>query len=131
VWSPSSEPTDLRSDATSHGGFDEDSATMTSVLLRILGTTTVRPGNEYVPNLLAGTSAAAVTEDATEIEDQPPEVVTAEVHESTATPHLPAAAQMPKQSRARSGVRHADAEGTGSRVIDAMVRDGWKVSQPR
>lgn len=37
VWAPSSEPTCSRSDSAGHGGFDDDAATMTSVLLRILG----------------------------------------------------------------------------------------------
>jgi hypothetical protein len=132
VWAPSSKPNDLRSDSSSHGGFDDDSPTMTSVLLRVLGTTTVRPGNEYVPNLMPGTSAAGVAEEPTEIEDQPPEVVTAEVHDAAQPrPQVPAGAAVPAQVRARSGVRHAGdaAEDSGSRVIDALVRDGWKVRE--
>jgi hypothetical protein len=54
IWSPSVDPADARSDSSSHGGFDDDNPTMTSVLLRILGTTTVEPGNSYTPNLTSG-----------------------------------------------------------------------------
>ena len=133
VWSPSSEPTDLRSDSRTHGGFDDDGPTMTSVLLRILGATTVRPGNEYVAHLQAGTSAAAVTEEPTEIADQPPESVTAEVQDVAAPhPQMPAAARVPEQVTTRTGVRHGSAEsdGTGNRVIDALLREGWEMSKP-
>ena len=36
VWSPAERPPSARSDSTSHGGFDDDSPTMTSVMLRVL-----------------------------------------------------------------------------------------------
>ena len=50
VWSPSQAPTISRSLAHSHGGFDDDSATMTSVMLRILGKATIAERNVYTPN---------------------------------------------------------------------------------
>jgi hypothetical protein len=37
VWSPSERPVNSRTDSTSHGGFDDNVATMTSVMLRVLG----------------------------------------------------------------------------------------------
>ena len=37
VWAPSTTPARSRTDARTHGGLDDDAATMTSVLLRILG----------------------------------------------------------------------------------------------
>jgi hypothetical protein len=40
IWSPSQRPVNARSDSTSHGGFDDDVPTMTSVMLRVLGSTT-------------------------------------------------------------------------------------------
>jgi pimeloyl-ACP methyl ester carboxylesterase len=50
VWSPSQTPTISRSAAHSHGGFDDDSATMTSVMLRLLGKATIAKPNVYAPN---------------------------------------------------------------------------------
>jgi hypothetical protein len=50
VWSPSQTPTISRSLAHSHGGFDNDSATMTSVMLRVLGKATIAERNVYAPN---------------------------------------------------------------------------------
>ena len=43
IWSPSAKPVDSASDSASHGGFDDDEPTMTSVLLRILGSKTLQP----------------------------------------------------------------------------------------
>jgi hypothetical protein len=49
VVSPASAPANLRSDATTHAGLDDDSPTMTSVLLRMLDQPRPRENNEYVP----------------------------------------------------------------------------------
>jgi hypothetical protein len=133
IWSPSSDPADAASDSTSHGGFDNDEPTMTSVLLRILGSTTVRPGNEFVPNLPPGASAAAVVASATDLDDQPPEVFTAEVQDGgPPSPRMPAAAAAPPgHGRTFSAARPggADADGTGNRVIDALMLEGWRVDR--
>lgn len=117
IWSPSAKPADSRSDSASHGGFDDDVPTMTSVLLRILDRTSVEPGNEYVPNLPPETSASAVTQDATDIAAQPPEVITVEVHDDS-----------PQSSGGtRSAARHPDQEvpTSDNRVIDALIQKGW------
>ena len=50
IWSPSQTPTISRSLAHSHGGFDNDSATMTSVMLRVLGKATIAERNTYTAN---------------------------------------------------------------------------------
>jgi hypothetical protein len=50
VWSPSQTPTISRSASHSHGGFDDDIATMTSVMLRVLGKATIAERNVYAPN---------------------------------------------------------------------------------
>lgn len=130
VWSPRTSPVDEQSDSSTHGGFDDDNPTMTSVLLRILGTKTLKPGYSYVPNLLPGTSAAAVVEGVTEIADQPPEVVTAEVHmpDEPVEGMPPAAAAAPATAAATSapGVGEG-ATAASNRVIDALVRQGWSV----
>jgi Papain family cysteine protease len=134
VWSPSATPADLRSDSTSHGGFDDDTPTMTSVLLRILRRETVQPGNEYVPNLPEGTSAAAVTAAATDVADQPPAIVTAELTEvERPLPQMSGQGAAASTVQARSALRRPRAPGSGSsgnRVLDALVGDGWEVRQP-
>jgi hypothetical protein len=133
IWSPSASPADSRSDSSSHGGFDDDNPTMTSVMLRILGTTTVRPENEYVPNLLPGTSAGAIIDAATEIADRPPEVVTVEVHEGTkSAAEPPAAAAAPPSGVEASAARRTPAgtKAFDNRVIEALIRSGWKTTPP-
>jgi hypothetical protein len=136
IWSPSSNPADRRSDSWSHGGFDDDNPTMTSVLLRILGSQSVSRGNEYVPNLQPGTSAAAVTASATETADQPPEVVTAEVDDVAGQAPAGTAPAGAPTAETRSAARPAGGSGEsgdggdGNRVIHALVRDGWTLEQP-
>jgi hypothetical protein len=125
VWSPSASPPDLRSDSSSHGGFDDDTPTMTSVLLRILRSETVQPGNEYVPNLPPGTSAAVAADVATAVADQPPEIVTAEVSEDLSGAAAPQAG-VEARTALRSLPGHGFAGG-GNRVLDALVGDGWEV----
>ena len=49
VFAPGGAPPDPRSDARGHGDFDDDRATMTSVLLRMLDVTDP-PAGSYVPN---------------------------------------------------------------------------------
>ncbi len=49
VIAPGGTPPDPRSDARGHGDFDDDRATMTSVLLRMLDVTEP-PAGSYVPN---------------------------------------------------------------------------------
>lgn len=49
IWSPREWPPNSRSSATSHGGMDEDTPTMTSVLLRILGLEEPAPGTIFRP----------------------------------------------------------------------------------
>lgn len=50
LWSPCDRPATSRSDCSSHGGFDDDSPTMTSVLLRILGSSTARRSTAFQPH---------------------------------------------------------------------------------
>ena len=124
VWSPQATPPQSRSDAAAHGAFDDDIATMTSVLLRILGQDSVQPGNEFVPNLSPTTSAALIESQPTALEDQPPEIVLTEVRGEGATTArgTVVAAQATTTSAARRG---AAQRGPGSRVMAAMERDGW------
>jgi hypothetical protein len=107
---------------------------MTSVLLRILRSRTVQPGNEYVPNLPPATSAAAATDAATDIADQPPAIVTAEVNEvEPAGSDASAAAAQPSPVETQSAIGTVPGQGlvgSGSRVLDALVGDGWDVHDP-
>jgi hypothetical protein len=114
VWAPSATPTDRRSDAASHGGFDDDSATMTSVLLRILRTTSVAPGNEFVPNLPVDMSSPGPGHVDPSTADRPPEVV-ANVRELD--PAGRAAAGRPTETRTESAPGPS-----GNRVVDALLR---------
>jgi hypothetical protein len=50
IFSRSVTPDDSCSDAMTHGGFDDDAPTMTSVLLRVLGRKTAAPENGYQAN---------------------------------------------------------------------------------
>jgi hypothetical protein len=49
IFSRSTDPDESRSDATSHGGFDDDAPTMTSVVMRLLRETASRVDG-YTPN---------------------------------------------------------------------------------
>jgi hypothetical protein len=50
IFAPSVSPDDSRSDASSHGGFDDDPPSMTSVLMRALGATNGDPQYDYQAN---------------------------------------------------------------------------------
>ncbi len=126
VWSPDAAGPNSRSDAAAHGAFDDDSATMTSVLLRIIDQNTVKQGNEYAPHRPPPRSGARLASEPTELEDQPPEIVTAEVT-GTAAAGSPAVSEKQHtpattRSAARRGTRGSGTDGT---VLDALVRAGW------
>lgn len=130
VWSPSVDPPDARTDSSSHGGFDDDNPTMTSVLLRILGTTAVAPGNSYTPNLLTGTTPSGVAARATDTADQPPEVVAANVTGGdTPGPTTPASASPPAAATVESTASTPTAD-TGNRTIGALEHAGWTLAPP-
>ncbi len=135
VWSPSSSPSRARSDCSTHGGFDDDNATMTSVLLRILDQDSVQPGNEFVPNLPAPVAGALIESQPTALEDQPPDIVVAEVHDATGggTGEEPVATTS-SAARGVSRPSPGDADAPERRrtdalpesdVIAALARDGW------
>jgi hypothetical protein len=128
VWSPEATSPQSRSDSATHGGFDDDSATMTSVLLRILEQDTVRPGNEYVPNLPAPAAGGLIDARPTALEDQPPEIVMSEVQGQAASARKGHAQTPSTPARTSSAARRGTAKPRGrgsSRVIDALKRDGW------
>lgn len=130
AWSPSIDPTDSRSDSSSHGGFDDDNPTMTSVLLRILRTTTVDPDNSYTPNLPPGTTPDSSAAHATALADQPPDITTVAVTggdlPGPATPAAAAAAPPASTESAASAPAGGAAIGTENRTIHALEQEGWK-----
>jgi hypothetical protein len=128
VWAPSATPADRRSDATSHGGFDDDSATMTSVLLRILGTSSVAASNEYVPNVPVEVSRLAVDRADTSTTDDSGLVI-ANVRELDAGGR--AAAQRPTETHTETAPASDVRIGpSGNRVVDAVLRAGGSARPP-
>ena len=126
IWSTRDTPARSRTQATSHGGFDDDSATMTSVLLRILGQDQVRTGNKYVPNLPPPEIVPLVVSDPTALEDQAPELVAVEAHGDGA--RGPAGARPGRRTTTRSAALRGSRRGrdtSANPVLAAMVRDGW------
>ena len=98
----------------SHGGFDDDSATMTSVLLRILRSTSVAPGNEYAPNLPAESAQVGLGDIATSVADRPPELVTVDVRAMGGAPRM--ITGEPTETRTESAMQPEPAvPGSGNR----------------
>jgi hypothetical protein len=145
VTSPSSPraAADSRSNSTSHGGFDDDPATMTSVLLRILGTTAVAPGNGYQRNaplretgpLPAAARLAAAQPVRPEATAAAQPTVAAEVHPPDESPLVetaerqeghPAVPDQPGQVR----LEVADAPRSGSPILDHLLAAGWQPTEP-
>ena len=124
VWSPSGTRDRNRSESTSHGGFDDDTATMTSVLLRILGEDTATPRRVYTPHQPPPPESGAAAEAPGALDDQPPDVVVAEVRGDPPPPGLmPAAAAVPPTTR--SAVRPGGTGDGPSRVMRALEDAGW------
>ena len=123
---PNATPPQSRSDAAAHGAFDDDIATMTSVLLRILGQDTVQPGNEFVPNLAAPDLRCAhrVAADGARRTSHPR---SCSPRSAARGPPRPAGRCVPAQALTASAARRGGAaqRGPGSRVMAAMERDGW------
>ena len=132
VWAPSAVPTQSRSTATSHGGFDDDSPTLTSVLLRVLDreaadrTTTYRP---YVPlrgpepdERAAARAAEPVPEQLATVHAEPagtaPVTRTASPEGGGSPPLVPrTGGESPEIGAAPS---------SSSTVMDLLVREGWR-----
>ena len=138
VWTGAGTSPDEQSESTSHGGFDDDSPTMTSVMLRIVGEDSVTARRKYAPHLPPPTVAATVVTDPTAVDDQPPEAVTAEVQAPGQAPGqaalAPAAAAPPAATAAAvtttTAVRPPDPSAAPSRVMAALTRDGWAPATP-
>jgi hypothetical protein len=130
---PGGEP-DRRSNATSHGGFDDDPETMTSVLMRALDLADPELVEGYEANMpLRATvpeapTAAAVPGDGRRLM-QP-----AAAHPPGETPLVetaPPQTERPRAPEADGGVVEvAAAPRTGSPVLDVLQREGWRIGGP-
>ena len=119
IWSASQRPANSRSDSASHGGFDDDVPTMTSVMLRVLGSTTPSDVAKYrrhaqrVEPEPTDTSTPAGVGGA-------PALATADVGEKGSVPVTQQAAAGPKGSDA------SDSSGISvNPTVAALQRDGW------
>ena len=103
---------------------------MTSVLLRVLGTTTVRPGNEYVPNLPAESAQVGVDGIATSVADRPPELVTVDVRAMGGAPRM--ITGEPMETRTESAMQPEPAvPGSGNRACPQRAAAGRRSGQAR
>ena len=133
IVSPQTAPGDARSEARGHGDLDTDRATMTSVLLRILGEKEPSPRREYANNaapLVAPVAAPVATAPAAGV----PVAVAAGSVDGTTDDGLPpvgiAAAAKPgaagaakgTQVRRKSTVRGARNDAFRAAAINARVR---------
>jgi hypothetical protein len=137
IFARSAAPDDSRSDATSHGWFDDDAATMTSVVLRILGEAAVEDVSGYQPNAalddVSGESdfaAAFAARQPRPAKGALPVEVAAHAPGSvpvveTAEPQR----QRPRAPRERGHVTPdvAVAPGSGSPVLDILRGAGWDI----
>lgn len=125
IWSPSERPANSRSDSTSHGGFDDDSATMTSVMLRALGTSTSSEVARFQPHAQrrepeppgVGASSAGGT----------PELSTADVGEKGTSPTTRVAAA--GRSGAAPTTPRVPRQMSANATVAALQRDGWQKSK--
>jgi hypothetical protein len=130
VWSPSGTPAQSRSDAVTHGGFDDDSPTLTSVLLRVLDRTTTNRSTTYRPHTpLVGPEppasepvAVAPAEHLETVDVEP--AGTVPVSHSAPPRGDAAAAPVPRSEGESPEVRVAPR--ASSTVMDVLVRQGWR-----
>lgn len=154
VWSPNEHPTNTRTSATRHGDFDDNPATMTSVMLRVLDRRTPDPRHEFVPHTplldaqpLAGVVASGATHDESlpvdrrPVADVPAGVGEGEVDAGVQrsdvepagavpvdehAPAQPAGVQVPGSALGRPPEQRIAPE-SGSELLDVLARQGWSI----
>jgi hypothetical protein len=130
VWAPTGQPPGSRTDADSHGDFDDDAPTMTSVMTRILG----HPEEPMERMVYAPDTSLLDPADALDV--PPPDAgETAEVRDAGAVPVTRTAAPQPADvdvPEVRQGRLPEEkvAPRSSSGVMDALLRDGWQ-EKPR
>lgn len=129
VFSPSEAPPASSCGAATHGGFDEDTATMTSVMARILGLNEVTERvrfQRYSPLLDPGPGARGRVSG-----DPSAPARVAKVESAGTAPVTHMAEAQPDDVRVPRTANPPAPEGqlapvTGSAVVDALARHGWK-----
>jgi hypothetical protein len=125
IWSPSEKPAGSRTDSTSHGGFDNDVPTMTSLVLRVLGASTPTATMRYQ----AHAQRTEVEPPATAgVPDPParvtPALTTADVTGQGTPPSAEVAAPSPRRTIGQGSSGHSvDA------TVAALQVSGWKRAQ--
>jgi hypothetical protein len=129
VWAPTGQPPGSRTDADSHGDFDDDAPTMTSVMTRILG----HPAEPTERMVYAANTALLDPADA--LDAPPPSAgLTVDARDAGAAPVTRTAAPQPQDvevPEVRQGRPPEEkvAPRTSSGVMDALLREGWEVEQ--
>jgi len=131
VWSPSGAPAQSRSDAVTHGGFDDDTPTLTSVLLRVLDRTTADRSTTYRAHTpLVGPEPPA-SAPAAVAPPEHPEIVAVEpagiVPVSHSAPPRGDAASAPVPRSEGESPEIQVAPRSSSTVMDVLMRRGWRL----
>jgi hypothetical protein len=154
IFSRSAAPADSRSDATTHGGFDDDGPTMTSVVMRALGVTAAAPEYDYQPNAalkdsdgapgfhevtpsaLAGQAGSVSPAEPAALRAAAPMpfAPAAETHAPGETPIVETSAAQPEQPTPppqpnRMVVEVAVAPRTGSPILDVLQASGYALAE--
>jgi hypothetical protein len=140
IFSPTDAADALRSQATSHGDFDDDAATMTSVVLHALELDRLANGRTYQPNTALDPVPGAPSLDGFGPPSplQPPAgdlpvAVVAEAKPPGSTPVV--VVGEPQRARPTApadpgspGVENAVAPHSGRPIVDALEQQGWKTA---
>jgi pimeloyl-ACP methyl ester carboxylesterase len=139
IVSPSADPADSRSEAATHVDFDDDSPTLTSVLMRILGVKELKEEYNYRPNAPLADADHVPSLDRASVPSPVPEAAApftpaAEVEPpgeaqlvETAQPQTEQPTPPPQPAEIVAEV--AVAPRSGSSVVDVLQADGWEIEE--
>ena len=122
IWSPSEKPADSRTDSTSHGGFDDDVPTMTSVMLRVMNATTPSVQMRYQAHAQRTESEPAASAG---IAAPPARVTPALTTADEAGPGSPPSAEVAASSPRRQSGRRSSRQSVDVTVA-ALQISGWR-----
>jgi hypothetical protein len=130
VWSPSSGAPAQRSSAKTHGAFDDDTATMTSVLVRML-----QRGGEPTKRMTFTPNAPLLDAEPTPVPAQAPADTVAESYDAGSVPVTRMAAPQPGDVQVpATGEERLPEEQLAPRasspVLDALRRHDWRPVTP-
>jgi hypothetical protein len=137
IFSRSAAPDDGRSDAVGHSDFDDDSPTMTSVVLRILDSPTPTRENDYQAN----TALLRTDQPGTALQSATPAPAAAQPITPAAETHAPGSTPLvdtakPQRGRPVAPQKPFDLEPevavaprSGSPIVDVLMDVGWAPTQ--